>query len=112
MQRDSRHRTGAVYLYRRLALPTSGQKAAPGAGELQLVGWMLDSPRSLGSGQTGRRPRLDSRVLRQGGGGFDSAARSPPLIVPPPPPLPAPPRPPLRGTSPATPPGCCPRSPA
>jgi hypothetical protein len=23
MQRDSRHRTGAVYLYRRLALPTS-----------------------------------------------------------------------------------------
>ena len=38
---------------------------------------MLDSPRSLGSGQTGRRPRLDSRVLRQAGDVYDRAARSP-----------------------------------
>jgi hypothetical protein len=40
-------------------------------------GWMLDSPRSLGSGQAGRRPRLGSRVLRQAGDVYDRAARSP-----------------------------------
>jgi len=38
---------------------------------------MLDSPRSLGRGQAGRRPRLGSRVLRQAGDAYDRAARSP-----------------------------------
>ena len=77
MQRDSRHRTGRSTCTDALRCPPHDRRPLQALENFSWFGWMLDSPRSLGSGQAGRRPRLGSRVLRQAGDVYDRAARSP-----------------------------------